>query len=256
MSSDRLTILAVDDEHTQLEDLARLLRSFPAVCEVECAFGGHDALLKASSQAYDAIFLDVRMPDLDGVELGRVLRRFASPPQLVFVSAYDSAAVDAFELRALDYLRKPVSRHRLEEALHRISAAIDAAADHPGDGNGRLASSPSGGQSEMIAVSGARAGSTRLINRGSILYVQSHGDFVRIVTEDGRYLLRTTLNEIEQRWAPFEFIRVHRQYVANLARAVELRPLLGGTAELTLSDGQSIPVARRHVSDLSKRLGV
>src|SRR5919109_3203784 len=127
MSADRLTILAVDDEHTQLEDLARLLRSFSSVHDVECAFGGHDALLKASSQAYDAIFLDVRMPDLDGVELGRVLRRFASPPQLVFVSAYDSAAVDAFELRALDYLLKPVSRRRLEEAVERVAGAIDVA---------------------------------------------------------------------------------------------------------------------------------
>jgi DNA-binding LytR/AlgR family response regulator len=256
MSSDQLTILAVDDEHTPLEDLARLLRSFTAVREVECAFGGHDALLKASSQAYDAIFLDVRMPDLDGVELGRVLRRFAAPPQLVFVSAYDGAAVDAFELRALDYLRKPVSRRRLEEALERIAAAVEATEDHPAEGNGRRGRSPSAGDSEMIAVSGARAGSTRLINRGTILYVQSHGDFVRIVTEDGRYLLRTTLTEIERRWAPFDFLRVHRQYVANLARAVELRPLLGGTAELAFGDGHVIPVARRHVAELSKRLGV
>jgi DNA-binding LytR/AlgR family response regulator len=256
MSADRLTILAVDDEHTPLEDLARLLRSFPAVHEVECAFGGHDALLKASSQAYDAIFLDVRMPDLDGVELGRVLRRFASPPQLVFVSAYDSAAVDAFELRALDYLRKPVSRRRLEEALERVAAAVEAAEPVSANGDGRRSRAPSGGESEMIAVSGGRAGSTRLISRGSILFVQSHGDFVRIVTDDGRYLLRTTLNEIERRWAPFDFIRVHRQYVANLSRAVELRPLLGGTAELAFADGQSIPVARRHVADLGKRLGV
>jgi DNA-binding LytR/AlgR family response regulator len=108
----------------------------------------------------------------------------------------------------------------------------------------------------MVAVSAARGGSTRLINRGSILYVQSHGDFVRIVTGDGRYLLRNTLNEIERRWEPFDFVRVHRQYVANLARAVELRPLLGGTAELAFGDGQVIPVARRHVADLGKRLGV
>jgi DNA-binding LytR/AlgR family response regulator len=108
----------------------------------------------------------------------------------------------------------------------------------------------------MVAVSAARGGSTRLINRGSILYVQSHGDFVRIVTDDGRYLLRNTLNEIERRWEPFDFVRVHRQYVANLARAVELRPLLGGTAELAFADGQVIPVARRHVADLSRRLGV
>jgi DNA-binding LytR/AlgR family response regulator len=255
MSSDRLTILAVDDEHTQLEDLARLLRSFSGVHEVECAFGGHDALLKASSQAYDAIFLDVRMPDLDGLELGRVLRRFAAPPQLVFVSAHDTAAVDAFELRAVDYLRKPVSRRRLEEALDRVVAAVEAAED-PAERNGRRPRSLSAAESEMIAVSGARAGSTRLINRGSILYVQSHGDFVRIINEDGRYLLRTTLNEIEHRWEQFDFVRVHRQYLANLSRAVELRPLFGGTAELTFAGGQTIPVARRHVADLSRRLEV
>ena len=255
MSSDRLTILAVDDEQTQLEDLARLLRSFSGVHDVECAFGGHDALLKASSQAYDAIFLDVRMPDLDGLELGRVLRRFASPPQLVFVSAHDTAAVDAFELRAVDYLRKPVSRRRLEEALERVVAAVEAT-EASTERNGRRARSQPAAESEMIAVSGARAGSTRLINRGSILYVQSHGDFVRIITEDGRYLLRTTLNEIERRWDQFDFVRVHRQYVANLSRAVELRPLFGGTAELTFSGCQTIPVARRHVADLSRRLEV
>jgi DNA-binding LytR/AlgR family response regulator len=258
MSSDQLTILAVDDEHTQLEDLARLLRSCAAVQAVECAFGGHDALLKASSQAYDAIFLDVRMPDLDGVELGRVLTRFASPPQLVFVSAHDAAAVDAFELRAIDYLRKPVSRRRLEEAIERVVAAVEAAeaTETHAAGNGRRARSQPAPESEMIAVSGARAGPTRLINRGSILYVQSHGDFVRIITDDGRYLLRTTLNEIEQRWGSFDFVRVHRQYVANLARAVELRPLFGGTAELSFPGGQSIPVARRHITDLSRHLGV
>jgi DNA-binding LytR/AlgR family response regulator len=112
------------------------------------------------------------------------------------------------------------------------------------------------GEGEMVAVSAARGGSTRLINRSSILYVQSHGDFVRIVTEEARYLLRNTLAEIERRWEPFGFVRVHRQYVANLVRAVELRPLLGGTAELAFGDGQVIPVARRHVADLSRRLGV
>ncbi|MBV9421406.1 MAG: response regulator transcription factor [Solirubrobacterales bacterium] len=254
MSADRLTILAVDDESSQLEDLARLLRSFPSVDDVECASDGHDALLKASNHRYDAIFLDVRMPDLDGLELGRVLRRFASPPQLVFVSAYDNAAVDAFELRALDYLRKPVSRRRVQEALERVASAVDAA-EHDG-GNGRSRPSGPPPDSEMIAVANARGGATRLIARNSILYVQSHGDFVRIVTDDGRYLLRATLGDIEARWQPFGFVRVHRQYVANLARAVELRPLLGGTAELAFADGQTIPIARRQVAELARRLGV
>ena len=255
MSDDQLTILAVDDERTQLEDLARLLRNSPSVREVECAYDGHEALHKATTQAFDAIFLDVRMPDLDGLELGRVLRRFAAPPQLVFVSAYDSAAVDAFELHALDYLRKPVGRRRVEEAIERIAAAVESTAAL-GERNPARLAVPSADEHEMIAVANLHGGSTRLLARGTILYVQSYGDFVRIVTADGRYLLRSTLGEIERRWAPLGFVRVHRQYVANLRNAIELRPQLGGTAELTFADGQTIPVARRHTAELGRRLSV
>jgi DNA-binding LytR/AlgR family response regulator len=253
LSADRLTLLAVDDEQSQLDDLARLLRASPSVGEVECALDGRDALSKVTSQRFDAIFLDVRMPDLDGLELARVLRRFATPPQLVFVSAHDEAAVEAFELHALDYLRKPVARQRVEEAIERVSAAIDAvpaAAEHPPP------RAPAGGEEEMVAVANLHGGSTRLLARSSIEYVQSYGDFVRIVTGDGRFLLRATLQDIERRWEPFGFVRVHRQYVANLRTATELRPLLGGTAELTFADGQTIPVARRHAAELGRRLSM
>ncbi|HEY2260359.1 MAG TPA: LytTR family DNA-binding domain-containing protein [Solirubrobacteraceae bacterium] len=254
MTADQLTILAVDDELTQLEDLARLLRSSPSVREVECAFDGHDALVKASSHVYDAIFLDVRMPDLDGLELGRVLRRFATAPQLVFVSAYDSAAVEAFELHALDYLRKPVGRRRVEEAIERVAAAVEQAQASAQRTASAVPAAAS--DNEMIAVSSLHGGSTRLLARGTIHYAQAYGDFVRIVTADGRYLVRGTLAEIERRWAPFGFVRVHRQYVANLRNAVELRPLLGGTAELTFAGGATIPVARRHAAELGRLLSV
>lgn len=252
MSTGRLTLLAVDDERSQLDDLARLLRSSPDVREVECASDGREALAKVSSQPFDAIFLDVRMPDLDGLELARVLRRFATPPQLVFVSAHDGAAVEAFELRALDYLRKPVARRRLEEAIERVAVAIDAGPGPPERGPARAPSL----DDEMIAVANAAGGSTRLLARSSIEFVQSYGDFVRIVTADGRYLLRATLAEIERRWEPAGFARVHRQYVANLRTATELRPLIGGTAQLTFADGQTIPVARRHTAALGRRLSV
>jgi two-component system, LytTR family, response regulator LytT len=251
--SDQLTILAVDDEQTQVQDLARLLRACHSVSSVDCAFDGHDALVKATAHRYNAIFLDVRMPDLDGLALGRVLRRFEDSPQLVFVSAYDSAAVDAFELRALDYLLKPVSRRRVEEAVARVAAAVRAT----GAANPQTSRhSPAESENGTVAVSNVRTGATRLIARNEVLYLQSYGDFVRVVAQDGRYLLRATLAEIERRWEPFGFVRVHRQYVANLPRAVELRPLLGGTAELGFPGGQTIPVARRHAAALGRRLGV
>lgn len=248
--STELKVLAVDDEQPQLHDLARLLRESPTVGSVECAEDGRDALMKLSSQPFDAIFLDVRMPDLDGLELARVLRRFASPPQLVFVTAYESAAVDAFELHALDYLLKPVGRGRLQEALDRVASAVYVAAGSNGD-----AQRTAGSESEIVAVANLRSpGSTRLIARSAILYVQSHGDFVRIVVEDGRYLLRTTLTDLERRWAPHGFVRVHRQYLANLNKAVELQPQLGGTALLNFGHGLTVPVARRHVAELGRLL--
>lgn len=257
MSADELTILAVDDEPTQLADLARLLRGAPAVREVECAGDGHDALVMASSQVYDAIFLDVRMPDLDGLELARVLRRFAVAPQLVFVSAYDNAAVDAFELHALDYLRKPVARARVEEAVERVAAAVESAREGAAErGTRRDGHNGHRADEEMIAVANLHGGTTRLLARSSIHYVQSYGDFVRVVTADGRYLLRSTLAEIEERWDREGFFRVHRQYVANLRQAVELRPQLGGTAELAFPGDQVIPVARRHAGELGRRLSV
>ena len=254
MTADRLTVLAVDDERSQLEDLARLLRSSPSVGEVECAADGRDALAKVSSQPFDAIFLDVRMPDLDGLELARVLRRFAVVPQLVFVSAYDNAAVDAFELHALDYLRKPVARARVEEAVERVAAAVESA--HQSSGEPSTRRNGHRADEAMIAVANLHGGTTRLLARSSIHYVQSCGDFVRVVTADGRYLLRSTLAEIEARWEREGVFRVHRQYVANLRQAVELRPQLGGTAELAFPGDQVIPVARRHSGELAQRLSV
>src|SRR3954469_3864023 len=135
-----LRVLAVDDERPALDDLARVLRAQPAVATVDTAASGEEALHALTAESYDAVFLDVRMPGLDGVELARVLRRFAAPPAMIFVSAYESAAVEAFELRALDYLMKPVSRARVAEALARVSASApdDApdtlAVDVPGGG--------------------------------------------------------------------------------------------------------------------------
>jgi len=173
---------------------------------------------------------------------------------VVFVSAYDGAAVEAFELHALDYLRKPVARRRVEEAIERVAAAVDAAP--VALDRARKRGLPAGAEDEMVAVANAHGGSTKLLARSAIQFVESYGDFVRIVTRDGRYLLRATLSEIEQCWEPFGFVRVHRQYVANLRTATELRPLLGGTAELTFGDGQTIPVARRHAAELGRRLSV
>jgi DNA-binding LytR/AlgR family response regulator len=235
-----LVLLCADDERPALEDLARLLRASDVVAEVEAVDGAAEALSALARRPFDALFLDVRMPGMDGVELARVIGRFATPPAVVFVSAYETAAVDAFELGAVDYLVKPVSRRRLDDALARVAAMrAPAVAEEEDD--------------DLVPVPTSRGG-TRLIARSSILYVQAYGDYVRIHCDDGRFLLRDALADVEERWAQFGFTRVHRGYLANLRRATEVRPRENGTAVLLLEDGSEVPIARRQVTELRRRL--
>jgi len=251
-----MRILAADDEAPALRDLARMLEASDSVQKVDRARSGSEALrrLNETTEGYDGLFLDVRMPDLDGLELTRVLRHFESPPAVVFVTAYEDAAVDAFELRALDYLVKPVSRRRLEEALARVESATRievheavAAGDGPGAAHERE-------EDEIVPVDSLRHGATRLVHRSSILYLKAQGDYVRVVTDEGRFLLRGRLSDLARRWEPFGFVRVHRQYVVNLQRALEVRPHLNGTAMLLLPGDHEVPVARREIGELRERL--
>ena len=251
MNEHALSVLAVDDEPPQLADLARILRASPHVHEVETAASGQEAIVMASRRAYDAIFLDVRMPELDGLELARVLKAFAPKPALVFVSAFDTSAVATFEVRALDFLMKPVTPHRVAEALDRVITSTGVAdAVHPGATNVEVPEP----DDDVMAVNNVRAGGMRLLTRSSILYVMAYGDYLRVFADSGRYLARGTLADVERRFDAHGFLRVHRRYLANLRRVTEIRPLLNGTALLMFENGGEVPVARRHMPALRRRL--
>jgi DNA-binding LytR/AlgR family response regulator len=198
------------------------------------------------------------MPGIDGLELANLLTQFADPPALVFVSAYEDGAVGVFEhdLRPIDYLMKPASRARVEQALQRALSSEEAG----GRAGGQRATSPetpsvpAGMTDEIIPVEHQRGGATRLLDRSTILYVEAEGDYVRIHADSGRFLVRAALTDIERRWGQYGFVRVHRSYVANLRRATEIRPEFGGAVTIVLSDGSTVPVARRQVADLRRRL--
>ena len=246
-----MRVLAVDDERPALEDLGRLLRDSPLVRDVVLADGGATALKIIADERFDVVFVDVRMPGIDGLELANLLTQFADPPALVFVSAYEDGAVGVFEhdLHPLDYLMKPVSRARVEQALERARSAgeepVSAAV---------AAEPPAGMTDEIIPVEHQRGGATKLLDRSTILYVEAEGDYVRIHADSGRFLVRAALIDIERRWGQYGFVRVHRSYVANLRRATEIRPEFGGSVTIVLSDGSIVPVARRQVADLRRRL--
>jgi DNA-binding LytR/AlgR family response regulator len=244
-----MRVLAVDDERRALEDLGRLLESCAGVDGVVLAGGGPEALRLLAGERFDVVFLDVRMPGLDGLELAGVIDRFVDPPALIFVSAFEDGAVGAFEngLRPVDYLMKPVSRSRVERALARLDDLRSrAGADAPGPTHPP--------DDEIIPIENQHGGATRLVARSSVLFLKAEGDYVRIHTEGGRFLVRASLAELEARWEPYGFVRVHRSYLANLRRAIEIRPELGGGAVVVFAEGVQVPVARRHVAELRRLL--
>jgi DNA-binding LytR/AlgR family response regulator len=249
--TDGLAILAVDDEPRALADIKHLLESSTSVDRVATATSAKEALVYLSGGRYDALFLDVHMPEIEGMALARLLRRFADPPAVVFVTGHPDAAVEAFEIQALDFLVKPVGRERLEAALNRVEAQARPPAPEPAATDGAPAT---GAGPDVVAVDNPKGGGKRLVRLETISIAQANGDYARIVCDDGRFLLRTPLSQLEKDWAPSGFARVHRAYLVNLTQAVELRAQLNGTAVLVMRDGTEVPVARRNVAALRRRL--
>ena len=204
---------------------------------------GMEALRLLETEQVDALFVDIRMPGLDGLDLARVLRRFASPPAVVFVSAYDSHAVEAFDLRAVDYVMKPVREERLTEAVRRVDEARALAATPS-------AAAPAAADDESIAVE--LAGVTRFVKRSDVRYVEAHGDYARLVTDEGRHLVRVSLAHLEEEWADAGFVRIHRRWLVSLAAIDEVRSD-GGRMSLRVGDAV-LPVSRRHTRELRDRL--
>jgi DNA-binding LytR/AlgR family response regulator len=243
-----LRVLAVDDEAPARAELAYLLERDPRISVVLTASDGAEALRVLESTTVDALFVDIRMPGLDGLDLARVLRRFAAPPEVVFVSAYDSHAVEAFDLRAADYVMKPVREERLTEAVRRVVEARGRAQTVEPQATVPEPAGPP--DDETIAVE--LGGVTRFVKRSEVRYVEAHGDYARLVTADGRHLVRVSLAHLEEQWAEAGFVRIHRRWLVSLPAIDEVRTD-GGRMSLRVGDAV-LAVSRRHPRELRDRL--
>lgn len=223
----------VDDEEPALAELAYLLGKDDRVAGVVTAGSGAEALRALDSQPVDVVFSDIKMPGLDGLDLARVLARFARRPHVVFVTAYDEHAVDAFEVRAVDYVMKPVRAERLAEAVRRVLEATREPGAHPEP-------------DETIPVE--LGGVTRFVQRSSVRYVEAHGDYARLHTDDATHLVRVPLTTLEERWAPAGFVRIHRSTLVSVQHIDEVR-MDGGRCVVHLGDEQ-LQVSRRHRREL------
>lgn len=229
-----LRVLVIDDERPALDELAFLLDRDPRVADIHTTDTATDGLRLLQDLQVDALFLDIQMPGLTGLELAQVLSRFRHPPPVVFVTAHEGHAVEAFDLRAVDYVLKPVREERLAEAVRRVLAA-----------GGRPTDSD-----EQIPVE--RGGVTRFINRSDIRYVEAQGDYARLHTADDSYLLRTPLSTLEEEWASAGFVRIHRSSLVALGHVDEVR-MESGRCTVRVS-GSVLQVSRRHTRALREML--
>lgn len=227
-----LRVLVVDDERPALDELTYLLDADPRVAEVVACQSATDSLRLLREREVDCVFLDIQMPGLTGLELAEVLGRFKQPPPVVFVTAHEQHAVDAFDLHAVDYVLKPVRPDRLAEAVRRVLAA---------------GAPPPAAPDTQVAVE--RGGVTRFVDRGDITHVEAQGDYARLHTTAGEaYLVRVPLTTLEEQWAEAGFHRIHRSQLVALAHVTEVRTESGRTS-VVVGDTE-LPVSRRHTRAL------
>ena len=219
----------IDDERPALDELAFLLERDARVAEVHTTDSPTEALRLLQQLEVDAVFLDIQMPGLTGIELAQVLARFKTPPAAVFVTAHDQHAVDAFDLNAVDYVLKPVREERLAEAVRRVLAAT-----RPEQAE------------EQVPVE--RGGVTRFVPVSEIRYVEAEGDYARLHTADDSHLVRVPLSQLEQDWADAGFLRIHRSLLIATAFVDEVH-VDGGRCSVVIGD-QELQVSRRHTREL------
>jgi DNA-binding LytR/AlgR family response regulator len=251
-SSGTLVVLAVDDEAPALDELAFLLSEHPDIAEVSRAGDATSALRELNRRTIDAVFLDINMPGLSGLELAGVLTNFSYRPAVVFVTAHDDRAVAAFDVGAVDYLLKPIRASRLDEAVRRVLAAR---ADTARNDTGRAEED---GDQDSDVIPAELGGITHLVPRDSIGWVEAEGDYARLHSTSGAHLVRIPLSALESRWRERGFQRIHRSYLVALRIVVGLRTTDGAVLVRLRANGASpaveLPVSRRQARELRDRL--
>ncbi|MFQ5831057.1 MAG: LytR/AlgR family response regulator transcription factor [Candidatus Methylomirabilia bacterium] len=255
--SGRLRAFVVDDEALALERLAQLLRATHRVDVVGTATDPRRALAALTADPVEVVFLDIRMPGMSGLELAE---RLPGNPVVVFVTGYDRYAVQAFELNAVDYLMKPVSRARLERTLDRLERLRDDPAR--GEFRGvmeRLAGYLRAGQPACLERVPCRRGErVELVDVARVTHFTSKDRLTFAVTPDTQHVIDQSIAELEEKLDPAKFLKIHRAVLVNLAWVREAHAGFGGGLILRLKDeqGTELVVARDRVGAVKQRLGL
>jgi two-component system LytT family response regulator len=254
--TETLGVLVVDDERPARRRLVDLLRRQADVAAIHEAANGLEAVTSIERHAPDLVLLDVQMPELDG--FGVIANVGVSEmPATIFVTAYDRYAIRAFEANALDYLLKPFSDERFEQALERARTRLQGrAAREREDSMGRLlADEGLGGRHYLDRLVVRCKDGVRLLPSAEIDWIEAQGVYVNLHVRRTSLLHRVSLNELESRLSPRDFTRIHRSAIVAIDRITRLEPRTHGEYTAVLADGTRLRVSRTYRAALEARLG-
>ncbi len=262
-----LTALVVDDEAIARDGLGHILSALGGVEVLPGCRNGRDAIKTIRSRKPDVVFLDVEMPDLNGIDVVRALQDDAlgdNLPIFVFVTAYSAYAIEAFNLAASDYLVKPFTDERIERCMARVrrlhtrmraerlsQAVISLARNDLTTVPAAPVSSPKTYVQRILIPSGMR---TVVVPVHTVDWIGADNDYLVVHSQGKTHLLRGTLGAIEQDLDPQLFIRAHRSMIVNVDQIAELIRDRDGSAALVLKDGTRLPVGRRRYDEIRDRL--
>lgn len=244
-----IRVVIADDEVLARQKLRQLLRQEQDVDIVgECATAGETIQLVRAAHP-DLLFLDIRMPDMDGFDvLGELLsHEDTTIPQVIFTTAYDQYAVRAFEFNAVDYLLKPFTQERLVASIDRVRAR---SADADQNGNGRAIDAAAEPYKSRIVFKSR--GRILFLPVKEIRWISAEENYVRISTANESHLLRETMARLETRLDPEIFLRVHRSAIVNLHYVKEVKSESDGESMVVLTSGEKVPMSRGYRTRIQK----
>jgi two-component system LytT family response regulator len=252
---DSIRVLVVDDEAHARQRLADLLYKDAQIDSILEAGDGISAVELIQSQRPELVFLDVQMPELDGLGVIDAVGA-GQMPFTIFVTAYDQHAIRAFETNALDYLLKPFSDERFEAALSRAKLRLrERSTSEFGQRMMKMISSAPQAQIPWDRLVIKSGGSTRFIRVAEIDWIEAAGVYVNLHVADQHLLYRASLHELAERLDPRRFVRVHRSAIVNIESIVQLEPISHGEFDVVLKNGARTRVSRSYRAQLENRLG-
>ena len=253
--------MIVDDEKMARSELSYLLENDDRFQLKDEAENGKKAISLLRKNNYQLIFLDIKMPGFSGMEIARLLKEFKNPPEIVFTTAYDEYAVEAFKLAAIDYLLKPINEERFRETLDRVWERLSEK-ENSDETDNKLenfleAFQTNNEDNTLCKIPVEEKERYRLIDYSDIYFFSTADKKVKVHTKKESYLTNLKLKELEER-LPSDFFRIHRSYIVNLNKIKEVIPWFKGKYQIVLADSveHEIPVSRTKVDKLNKLLNL